>query len=375
MTASNRCAKAVTAAVVILLGIGAGMLFWFGPDYFIGWYYAHRLASADPRQIAPLAEKLAELDKRGVPWLLKGLAGSDPRACANSQVALFHVLESLKPESDRGCQLLNRLAETFARFSGLGQEKTVELAVRLVQRLPAGVQPTAALVAPLCRLIRESAAAGGGARPLAVDLAGELLVRSSSEELQEPAMALVRASLGDPEPGLRVRAIRLAGLPAFHGSGLVLAALHDPAPEVRRAALLTVGNCPDVIATDELLPWLHDPDREVRNICEVALRGRGLRDEYMEIARLLSDPDPKNRLRVLAQLRSHPELAPSTWLRKLSHDPDPAVRAAAVRAGATQRDADLADRLEEMGRHDPSATVRQLATYYGASRKPGSPRP
>jgi hypothetical protein len=57
------------------------------------------------------------------------------------------------------------------------------------------------------------------------------------------------------------------------------------------------------------------------------------------------------------------------WLRRLSLDPAPAVRAAAVRAAHFQTQADLRDRMAEMAREDPSPTVRQLAGYY-LSRPP-----
>ncbi len=135
-------------------------------------------------------------------------------------------------------------------------------------------------------------------------------------------------------------------------------------PPVRRAALLAVGPARDVIHDDQLLPCLHDPDPEVRRLCEIALSGRGLRPEYLELGRLLTDPRPAARLRVLDHLAGSTELDPGLWLRRLSHDPSPSVRVAAMRAMTQQHFVDLSDRIDQMARTDPSPTVCQLAQFY-----------
>ena len=58
------------------------------------------------------------------------------------------------------------------------------------------------------------------------------------------------------------------------------------------------------------------------------------------------------------------DLDASVWLRRLSQDPAPAVRAAAVRVMGQQRIVDLTDRLEQMAHSDPSPTVSYLASFY-----------
>ena len=117
---------------------------------------------------------------------------------------------------------------------------------------------------------------------------------------------------------------------------------------------------------------LHDPDPEVRTLCEEALRSRGLQEEHVKLGRLMTDSRPAVRLQVLARLYRVHDLEPSIWLRHLSHDPAPAVRAAAVRAAAEQKGTGLADRLEQMAQNDPCPSVRQLAQYYFASQKTGA---
>jgi hypothetical protein len=125
-----------------------------------------------------------------------------------------------------------------------------------------------------------------------------------------------------------------------------------------------------VIGEDDLLPLLHDPDADVRRLCEAALRGRQLLPEHIRLGRLLTDPNPVVRLQVLDDLDKTPDLDPGVWLRRLSHDPSPAVRVAAVRAMSRQTLIDLSDRIDQMARSDPSPSVCQLAQFYLRSLKP-----
>src|SRR5262249_46453454 len=138
----------------------------------------------------------------------------------------------------------------------------------------------------------------------------------------------------------------------------------DPDPEVRRAAVLALGSAQNVIGDDDLLPLLHDPDAQVQQLCEVALRSRGLQEEHLECARLISDPSPTARLQLLQRLRHATDLDVGVWLRRLSQDSSSAVRAAAVRAASQLAQLGLRDRLLEMSQQDPSPTVRQLAGHY-----------
>jgi hypothetical protein len=154
----------------------------------------------------------------------------------------------------------------------------------------------------------------------------------------------------------------------------VVALLADSEVEVRRAALLAVGPARDVVPDECLLPSLHDADPEVRRLCEQALGGRGLRPEFLELGRLLTDPKPATRLMVLDHLHRTPDLDPGLWLRRLSHDASPAVRVAAMRAMAQQPYLDLSDRLDQMARSDPSPTVCQLARYYLNGPRPARQR-
>jgi HEAT repeats len=96
----------------------------------------------------------------------------------------------------------------------------------------------------------------------------------------------------------------------------------------------------------------------------LALRGRGLRPEHIKLGRILTDPSPVVRLQVLDYLGRASDLDAGIWLRRLSHDPSPAVRAAAMRAMSQQTAVNLTDRIDQMARNDPSPTVCVLARYY-----------
>jgi hypothetical protein len=128
--------------------------------------------------------------------------------------------------------------------------------------------------------------------------------------------------------------------------------------------LLAIGPSREAIPDDQLLPCLHDPDKDVRRLCEVALGSRGIRPEYLEMGRLLTDSNPATRLQVLDRLYKSTELDPSLWLRRLSHDSSPSVRVAAMRAMTQLKFVDLNDRIDQMARSDPSPTVCQLARFY-----------
>jgi HEAT repeat protein len=145
----------------------------------------------------------------------------------------------------------------------------------------------------------------------------------------------------------------------------VVPLLKAPSPEVRRAAVLAVGLAEDAVTVEELLPLLQDSDWEVRRLCEAALRGRGLPEAHIKLAKLITDERPGQRLQVVHYLNEAEDLDAGIWLMRLSQDPSPAVRAAAVRFAAEDPGAiGFRQRMLLMAREDPSPTVRQLAAFY-----------
>ena len=167
------------------------------------------------------------------------------------------------------------------------------------------------------------------------------------------ATAARRASRSD----VRIQAVAAALRPEVDCLEAIVPLLADPAPEVRRAAVLALGPARDgraAVADDELLRCLHDSDAEVRRLCEMGLRSRGRSPRDIRLGRRYAAPDPAERQKLLIDLADEEELDVTVWLERLTADADPAVRAGAARV-AVDRRADLGARLEQMSRSDPDA--------------------
>jgi hypothetical protein len=346
--------------------LAAGGVVWWQRTPLLAWYYVRGLARAAEGERDTWIERVAQLDDAALPGLLACLRRDDAQGCANARLALAHLAARWGTDDPRRAALADRLAEGFAARSLPGRLNTLELEEVLLQPCPAAGPPPDETLRAGARLVGEAARSPDrDVHARALSLGEALLGASQGPEIREVGRELVRVCLHDGAPENEARAVRLARRPEIQLLEQVVPLLNDPAPEVRRAALLAVGDAPAVIATDDLIQWLHDPDAEVRRLCESALRlARRLPEKHIRLGRLLTDPHPEVRLQVLDCLRRDPDLEPGVWLRRLSHDPDAAVRAAAVRAVAAQDAASLTGRLQQMAQNDPSPTVRQLARYY-----------
>jgi hypothetical protein len=193
------------------------------------------------------------------------------------------------------------------------------------------------------------------------------LVVTAAPDLADPAKAMVATATKSESVDVRVQAVAAALRPELDCVELVIPLLTDPAPEVRRAAVLAASVPRDgarsVVTDDELLRCLHDADPEVRQLCELGLRSRGRTPRDIRLGRRFTAPDPAERQKLLLDLADEEELDVTVWLERLTADADPAVRAGAARL-VVDRSPDLRGRLEEMSRSDPDATVRRIADYY-----------
>jgi len=255
------------------------------------------------------------------------------------------------------------MTTAFARLSPSGQQVILRLQLDWVVRSnEAGPAP---VIESATQLVHEATRQSGKeVRIAALHLAQVLVTLPDRPELVQKCQQAARDGLCDNEPAIKVEAIHLAQCPQLGILEQVVPLMSDAAPEVRRAALLAVGPSQNAINTEDLLPWLHDPDPDVRRLCEVALRGRNLPESDLRLGRLITDPRHEVRSQAIVDLQADLEREPAEWFRRLSYDPVPAVRLAAIRA-ATQRPlVDLYDRIQQMTRSDPSPTVCQLARYY-----------
>ncbi len=359
----------------VVLVLLAGGVAWVERGTLLAWFYLQRLAAADEAGREAWVERMAGLGEEAVPGLLGLLARPDPRTCANACAALEHLVADWGSADDaRTANLALHLAHEFSRLSAAGKQQTLTL---VASWFPLdGAPASRALLPPAARMLEETATvADDGVQGAALELCARVLAQPESAEAVRPAQDLVQAGLKAASAANRLRAVRLTLCPGMGLFKQVVPLLADPEVEVRQAALLAVGPAPPDDVPDEcLLPSLHDADPEVRRLCEVALGGRGLRPEFLELGRLLTDPRPATRLQVLDQLPRTPDLDLGLWLRRLSHDASPAVRVAAMRAMAQQPSIDLSDRIDQMARSDPSPTVCQLARYYLTCPRPARPR-
>jgi HEAT repeat protein len=345
-----------------VLGIGL----WLGRTQLLAWYYVRLLAGAEDGDREARVRQVVSLDAAAISPLIDYLSQPDERACGNIATALQSLAVHWGPEDSRSRSLSIKLANAFSRMSTIGQEQVLRLERRWSSVHDKSVRPSNGTLQEASKLLVEAAQVNNPAvRGEALALADDLLAEMAQDPvIQSACRELTQAGMQDVEAANRAHAIRLAQISELNLLSEVVPRLRDSSAEVRRAAILALGPAPDVINDDTLFYWLSDPDEVVRQLCEVALRGRGLHDGHIRLARLMADPRPTLRMQVLEAIEQVPDLDPGVWMRRLSHDPSPAVRAAAVRAAASQTQVDLSERIDEMAQADPSPTVQQVARYY-----------
>jgi hypothetical protein len=359
----------IAGGSLLLLLIAAVSVAWLCRTPLMARYYVYRLTRSEEGRQGPWLERLADLDEAVVAPLVDVMHREDERGCAGSKDALALLGKRWGLEDPRTGNLAELLADQFSGFSRSGQCQTLDLGAGWF-RLAPSVAGGGSIRDACVRLVGEASRAPDPAvHAHALALGEVMLAKAPHAPALHACRQLTRACFRDEESANRIAAIRLASHPEVSllqpASGL----LDDGDPQVRRAAILAVGSAPEAISNDDLLRWLHDPDQEVERLCEAALRGRGLQEAQLKLGRLLTDPQPRNRLQVLEYVRHHSELEPGLWLRRLSYDPAAAIRAAAVRTAAEMQLAALSDRLGQMAATDPSPTVRQMAAYYQSCRK------
>lgn len=360
-------------AVAALAGGGI----WLGWKPALCWYYVNQLAKAEPEDRDVWVDRVVGLEDAAFPGLLRLLEQGDTKPCGNAQAALSRITQGWQAEDARWPELAQRMAEGYAQRSVPGRECTL-LQVGEWLRLPADNLPAAVL--PCARQLLAEVQNSGDkeVEGAALELAALLLALPDQTEALPSCRGLAQKGLASLDANNRAQAIFLALRPGMNLVAQVVPLLSDPEPTVRRAAMLAVGPVSEAIATDHLLPWLHDADADVRRLCESALLVReDFKPEHLPLARLITAPQPGERMQVLRHLQRDSNLEPGIWLRRLSHDQAPEVRVAAIRAAVNQEEADLSEDIQQLAHTDPSPTVRQLARYYlnsAEGRKRTAPR-
>lgn len=379
--------KWIAAVGVVVLLLLVGGVAFVERTALLSWYYVRHLAKADETSQAAWVERVAGLGEDAVPDLLACLTNADPAVCRNARAALARLARQWSVGDSRTVALAMRCGRDFNRYSAAGQQNVLDLAADWFRDADADAPPAPGLLVAGVRFLAEATASTDGTtQERALELCAVLLAQPrtvgdhrNDGETAEPRTAppqgtealsaardLVRVCLASPSASLRVRAVQLALHPGMDLYEEVAALLNDPSTEVRRKAILAVGPADNEVLDDALLPSLHDDDPEVRQLCRKALESRGRTPPQIRLGFLLTAKNPVVRVQVVDFFHTVPDVDPSLWLTRLSHDPSPAIRAAAVRAMSRfcANDRGLAERLDEMARTDPSATVCLLAKYY-----------
>jgi hypothetical protein len=359
--------KKVIAAVAVVLLLFLGGVAFRERTALLSWYYVRGLAKADESNQAVWVERVASLGEDAVPNLLNCLTDADPTTCRNARAALARLSQQWGLGDSRTVALAMRCGRDFNHFSAPGQQNVLDLAADWFRAATTDAPPAQGLLAACVRFLTEAAgSADDNTQERALELCAVLLGQPQGTEALSAGRDLVRACLSSESASTRVRAVQLALLSGMDLFEQVTALLGDPAAEVRRAAILAVGPAENVVLDDALLPSLHDDDPEVRHLCTEALESRGRTPRQIHLGFLLTAKDPVVRVQVVDYLRKVPDVDPARWLTRISHDESPAIRAAAARAISrlSLSDRSLAERLDEMARTDPSATVCLLAKYY-----------
>ncbi|MHB1425107.1 MAG: HEAT repeat domain-containing protein [Gemmataceae bacterium] len=365
--------RSPTVLLLVIL-FGCGIVAWRERASLLSWFYVRNLAQAAESDRQRWVGRVANLGEIALPRLFDCLTQPESRVCANARAALEQMTNSWGEEDARIADLALRLAREFARFSPAGQKQILDLSAGWFRdgTRSSTAPARSALVSACGSLLSEAAGVSEDeVRASALELCGLLLNQPSEGQSDrpgkplDPAHKLVAAALHDTVADHRLHAVRLSLCPGM--SDLleqVASLLEDECAEVRRTALVAISRAREAVHDDQLLPCLHDADPEVRRLCEQILIARGLRREYLELGRLLTDPQPGKRMQVLDRLRESTELDPGLWLRRLSHDTSPSIRVAAIRAMTQQDFVDLSDRIDQIAREDGNPTVRQLAQFY-----------
>lgn len=353
-----RVVKWVAGVMVVLLVVGGGAA-WWQRESLNAWWVVRGLKQAGEGDRETWVNRVSELGEPAVGPLVECLIGADDRGRDNVLAALDSLIRL-------GCAA-EQLVQPFPKLPAPARAEVLRM---LIWPKDEDTRSASGKI-----LIEAAGDAEPEVQSSAVDLAAALIANPIGPEKVVPAVReTARAGLRSASAEVRLKAVRLCLQPGVDMLEHVVALLRDPTPEVRRAAILAVGPADQVVRDDVLLLGLHDADEEVRKLTEVALTGRGLRPEHLDLGRLLTHPAPAERLQVLDRIRDmlndgQSELDPGAWLRRLSHDQSPAVRAAALRMMTQQSVVDLSDRVDQMARGDPSPTVTQLARYYQGRKR------
>jgi hypothetical protein len=121
------------------------------------------------------------------------------------------------------------------------------------------------------------------------------------------------------------------------------------------------AKAPRELETLELLRQLGKVDEERDAILTAELIRRGLSAAELELGRRMFDPDPRVRLKFVAELPGTPEIDVSEWLFQSCKDEDAEVRLASFSLLATTRNPILLQKVKALAQSDSDPRIQRQA--------------
>src|SRR5262245_46840677 len=279
---ARRAVRWVMPALLLAFAVGL----WQRDRLWV-WYCAERLERASDDRRPEWAEELMAVGEPAVPTMFRLLRHDDPGVCVAASRALKRLAGSWPVDDPRRLDFARQFVAAEPRFSTPGRAAALELL------------------------------------PFVLD--------SGDREMSQKAKGVVGTAAKSESVDVRIQAVATALRPEIDALEQITGLINDPDVGVRRAAVLALGPVRDgaapALGDDELLKCLHDPDDEVRRLCEMGLRSRGRSPRDIRLGRRYTAPDPAERQKLLLDLTHEDELDVAVWLERLTADPDPAIRA------------------------------------------------
>ena len=318
------------ATAGLALASAGGVLAWKHQELLTAWK-VHQLPQAGIAEQRQILSSLAENPDLSTGWLLYSLSqSSSPEEAEALGQGLVQLSENLSEEAlDTH---LARAASLFKSMEPFAQAETMAWLAKAFSKetsttLTESRSKTSRRLLDSAYLSEENSV-----QAAALQMSAGILKQNPPAEILGSIKQLVSAGAKSDSSIVQIQAITVALNPKTDCLQEVAICLKSPHKEVRQAAILALGPASETIMDEVLLPSLHDEDQTIVHLTETALQARGLREDQIRLGKLMADPKPVKRLEVLDHLSTTRDIDPMIWLKKMSNDPSPAVRAAAARA-------------------------------------------
>jgi hypothetical protein len=383
------CLLAAATAVLALYG---GKLH----DRLLASYYECQLAEADETSRQTL-KRLMALGRPGITVVVRALGAPTPATREEAYHTLideFDRCEQLSAQAALGPRLADVasvLADHLHDVPAAERQRAGALVMKIVALSEAVPLAERAGVMDACRQIleprEEKRVAMRSLSMAPLRMAPTLRARTAAKSpppvtdshhktsaqielayFSPPALSRAdRQAPAEPALLLTGNAVALAGRaekprPAENRRPVQVAAFTDNTPESRaeEAARLAreKAHALDVI---ELFNHLH-AGRPQATAARAELDRRGFSPRQIDVGEHLVSPDAAERLQWIEWLPGIRGVDARFWLLRLSHDPNPHVRRAAVGLLATDRDPEVVRRLQRVVVEDPDERIRNQAS-------------